>query len=119
LDLGFRSCLFDSRISTGPFKKEKSIHAAAIDCARAHRVQPELMLTAGSDGHKLRLIRHRLRPVGAERLDQTQKNHRAIGNGAAQGDVLAGLFIPFEFRLLDKKKFAIYPSRTLPRDTGW
>jgi hypothetical protein len=52
------------------FAKRKSVHTAAIHSSRIHRVQPELVLSIGCHSQKLGLVRHRLRAIGAQRLDQ-------------------------------------------------
>jgi hypothetical protein len=58
-----------NRSSAKDFSKLTSVHTAALDGSRIHRVQAELVLSIGRHGQKLGLVRHRLRAIGAQRLD--------------------------------------------------
>jgi hypothetical protein len=82
----------------------ESVHFGAIDGSRAHRVQAELILSIGCYRQKLRFVRHGLRSIGAQRLDQPQKYHRTVGHGAAERYMFTRVFIPFELRLFDEKR---------------
>jgi hypothetical protein len=63
--------------------------------------------------YKLGLVRNRVRPIGADRLEQTEEYYRAVAEAAIECDLLAGIVGPLQIRIFDEKGFLVVPTGDL------
>ena len=79
--------------------------------ARNDLLKAKLMLPSRQIGNMLSLIGNWERTFRHHGLKESHKNHGVRAQLAIQNNLLAGFFVPFELRLLDKEGLGIVPTR--------
>src|SRR5437879_10072034 len=80
---------------------------------RRNRSQAKLAAAFRFPRHELRLVRNGMRPIVADRLEQTEEYDRALSKPARERDLLAGIIGPFQIRIFHEKRFVVVPTGNL------